>query len=74
MLILMNILNSLLTLRGHSLKLFKDRFNTNIGKHSFANRVVDEWNLLTEDIISCNTVNQFKVKIDHHLRYCRGFI
>jgi ribonuclease P/MRP protein subunit RPP40 len=58
-------------LRGHSLKLFKQRFNTNIGKFKFVNRTVDEWNRLSEDTVSCNTVNSFKNKIDRYLRDCR---
>lgn len=62
------------SLRGHSCKIFKPRFKTDVGKFSFANRVVFEWNLLTEEIISCNTVEQFKCKLDRHLRLCRGFI
>jgi hypothetical protein len=61
-------------LRGHSMKLFKDRFNTNLGKFVFSNRVVDDWNALSEDIISCNTVNSFKAKLDRYLRISRGFI
>ena len=60
--------------RGHSLKLFKVRFNTNYGKFMFSNRVIDEWNALTEDIISSNTVDGFKAKLDHYLRCCRGLI
>lgn len=62
------------SLRGHSLKLFKSRFLTNCGKFTFANRVVEEWNLLTHDIVSCSTVNSFKNLIDQHLRFSRGFI
>ena len=61
-------------LRGHSLKLFKTRFNTNCGKYLFSNRIVEEWNLLTEDLVSCSTLDSFKNKLDHYLRYCRGFI
>ena len=30
--------------RGLSLRLFKRRFNLNIGKYSFWNRVCDDWN------------------------------
>ena len=63
--------NILSNLRSHSLKLFKHRFNTNIGKFVFVNRVVDEWNKLSEDTISCNTVNCSKNKLDHYLRDCR---
>ena len=64
--------NTLSKLRGHSLKLFKHRFNCNIGKFSYVNRIVDEWNNLSEDVISCNTVNAFKNKLDRYLRECRG--
>ena len=66
--------NQLSGLRGHSLKLFKSRFNTNVGKFVFVNRIIDEWNKLSDDIISCNTVNSFKNKLDHYLRDCRGLI
>ena len=52
----------------------KQRFNTNIGKFLFVNRTVDEWNKLSEDIVSCNTVDSFKNKLDHYFRDCRGFI
>ena len=60
-------------LRGHSLKIFKTRFNTNCGKYLFSNRIVVEWNLLSEDIVSCNTLDSFKGKLDLYLRTCRGF-
>ena len=66
--------NQLNKLRGHSHKLFKSRFNTNIGKFTFVNRVVDEWNKLLEEITSCNTINTFKNKLDIYLRNCRGLI
>ena len=62
------------TLRGHVFKVFKCRFNTDVGKYSFCNRVVNEWNLLSQDIVACDTLEQFKTKLDHHLRYRRGFI
>ena len=61
-------------LRGHSFKLYKPRVFTNHGKSSFSFRVINEWNLLTQDIVSCSTVTLFKSKLDHHLRYCRGFL
>ena len=66
--------NKLSNLRGHSLKLFKQRFNklTNIDKFAFVNRIVDELNNLSEEIVSCNTVNSFKNKLDRYLRDCRG--
>ena len=48
--------NQLSNLRVHSFKFFKPRFNTNAGRFVFVKRIVDEWNKLSEDIISCNTV------------------
>ena len=61
-------------LRGHSCKLFKPRVLTNFGKFSFSFRVIEEWNMSTQEIVSCNTVMQFKSKLDHYLRFCQGFI
>jgi ribonuclease P/MRP protein subunit RPP40 len=60
-------------LRGHSLKMYKERARLDIRKFSFSNRIVDEWNNLTEEIVQCQTVNNFKNKIDYHLRDIRGF-
>ena len=59
-------------LRGHSLKLYKSRFNTNVGKFTFSNRVVDEWNMLPVDVISSNTVLSFKIKLDRYIKNGRG--
>jgi len=39
-------------LRGHSLKLNKKRVRLHVAKFSFSNRVVNEWNILDEEIIS----------------------
>ncbi len=61
------------SLRGHSLKLYKDSFKTNIGKFSFANRVIQDWNNLPDDVVSSNTINTFKNRFDRHIRSCRGF-
>ena len=61
-------------LRGHSLKLYKSAVRLDCGKYFFTNRVVDEWNKLTDDIVLCNSVNSFKNKLDQHLRFSRGFI
>ena len=59
---------------GHDLKLIKNRFDTSIGKYVFSNRVIDVWNDLPQDAVSCNTLNLFKPKLDHYLRNCRGLI
>jgi hypothetical protein len=59
--------------RGHDLKLYKNRFKTDCGKYMFANRVVNEWNLLNIDVVASDTVLSFKTKLDRYLKYCRGF-
>lgn len=51
-------------LRGHKLKLYKTRFNSDIGKNKFGNRVIDSWNKLPEDLLECSTLNAFKNGID----------
>ena len=60
--------------RGHNLKLYKGRFSLDVGKYSFGNRIVEEWNALPQEAIDCTNVNLFKNRIDPHLRYNRGFI
>ena len=50
--------------RGHDLKIYKPRCNKSIHQHSFSLRVIEEWNSLPEDLVSSNTVFQFKFKLD----------
>ena len=52
------------SMRGHNLKLFKPRYSKSIRMHSFAVRIIEDWNSLPEDIISSKTVLQFKTKLD----------
>ena len=49
-------------LRGHNHTLFKPSFKRNVGKYTFSNRVIDSWNRLPEDIIACESLDNFKVK------------
>ena len=60
--------------RGHSLKLNKKRVRLDVAKFSFSNRVVNEWNILDEEIISGYSLAGFKRKLDRHLRDKRGYI
>ena len=39
-------------LHGHSLKLNKKRVRLDVAKFFFSNRVVNEWNILDEEIIT----------------------
>ena len=60
--------------RGHSYKLFKKRVSLDVGRFNFGNRVCNEWNMLSEDVVSAGSLNTFKAKLDHHLRIVRGFV
>ena len=60
--------------RGHSFKLFKKRYRLDVGKFKFASRVCEEWNRLGDGIVSAETVNVFKMRLDHHLRNVRGYL
>ena len=53
---------------GHSYKLNKDRVNGDVLKYSFANRVIEQWNRLPEEVISANSINKFKNKVDKYLK------
>jgi ribonucleases P/MRP protein subunit RPP40 len=58
--------------RGHSLKLLKKRFYTDLGKYSFGNRVVSDWNQLPASVVQAPSVNIFKTQIDNYLGRTRG--
>ena len=51
-------------LRGHSMKVTKKSFKLDVRKFSFSNRVVNEWNGLSEEIIQCKSLAGFKKRID----------
>ena len=55
-------------------KLYKRRVRLDVGKYGFGSRVCNEWNLLTEDVVTAGSLNTFKAKLDHHLRNVRGFV
>jgi len=61
-------------LRGHAFKLYKSSFFTNLGKFSFSNIIVEDWNSLSQHIASSNTVITFINGLDQHYLHCRGFI
>ena len=47
-------------LRRHNLKLFKPSFKRNVGKYTVSNRVIDSRNHLPEEIIACDSHDNFK--------------
>ncbi len=50
--------------RSNEFKLHKFRFSKDIGKNCFTNRVVDEWNRLSSHVVSANTMDSFKRRLD----------
>jgi len=58
--------------RGHSLKLIKPRCHLDV-KYSFAHKVIDIRNSLEEGTVACDSINDFKDRIDKFV-YSRGFI
>ena len=52
--------------RGHSMKLGKRYARLDVRKYFFANRVVDTWNGLPEEVVSACSVNAFKNRLDEH--------
>ena len=49
------------------MKLYKNRVNSDVLKYSFANRVIEHWNKLPENVINVNSINSFKNKVDKYL-------
>ena len=52
-------------LRGHSMKLSKQRPSIDVRKFFFRQRVVNEWNLLPQEVVDATSVNQFRQRHGH---------
>ena len=50
--------------RNNGFKIEKGRFKKEIGKNWFANRVVDEWNGLSSQVVGAKTIESFKRRLD----------
>jgi len=50
--------------RGHQFKLVKPRCRLNLRKHTFSNRIVDDWNALPAEVVEADDVTRFKVALD----------
>jgi len=55
-------LDKSLCTRGHSRKLKKERFSTDLRQHFFSERIIT-WNSLDDDTVSANTLNCFKRRL-----------
>ena len=54
--------------KGHSYKLQKKRVNTKKYQFFFTNRIINLWNKLPEDVVSADSINTFKNKVDVFLK------
>ena len=50
--------------RGNRYKLFPTHVNFILRKHFFTNRIISEWNSLSDQVVSAYTINSFKNKLD----------
>ena len=57
-------LSNTTTLRGHGLKLSKERVRTRMRASFFTTRVVNDWNKLPQEVITATTTDDFKRKLD----------
>jgi len=55
-------------LRGHTMKLLKQRTSLGVQKFSFSQHMVQEWNKLSQDVVNAMSVNQFKNRLDKFWR------
>ena len=56
--------NSNTNTRGHSQKLNKKRSKSRFGQNRFSNRIVNNWNILSEDTVTAKSINIFKSGIN----------
>ena len=50
--------------RSHKYSIFKRHSYLNMGKLSFTNRVVDQWNNLPDSVVQSETVQSFESRLD----------
>ena len=50
--------------RGHSHQLLKPRANTRIRQNTFSHRVINVWNSLPEEVVSADSINSFKNRLN----------
>jgi len=53
-------------LRGHSVKISVKRSRLNVRKFFFSQRVIPQWNSLPENVVTAQSTNTFKNRLDKH--------
>ena len=59
--------------RGHIFKLRKHSCNLDLRKYFFSERVLNRWNSLGDDVISSDSLNVFKNRLERTRRQKTGF-
>ena len=54
------------SLRGNSMKLYKPGFKKTCRQNFFSQRVVDDWNSLPDEIVTAESLNSFKKRLNEH--------
>src|SRR5215469_16679454 len=62
-------MSSVISTRGHNMKLGKKFSRTGTRKNFFSQRVIDGWNKLPQEVVDPETVNQFKNRLDKFANY-----
>ena len=52
--------------RGHMCKLAKPRNSTSFRLRHFSQRIINDWNELSTNVICAKTVDEFKILLDRH--------
>ena len=52
--------------RSNGFKLQGKRFQTDVAKNFFANKIINEWNNLPRDVVHSQTINMFKNRLDKY--------
>ncbi|MCU7801386.1 MAG: reverse transcriptase family protein, partial [gamma proteobacterium symbiont of Lucinoma myriamae] len=52
--------------RGHRFKMYKKKFRLDIRRYSFSQRVIDHWNKLPDSVVSAQSINMFKSRLNSH--------
>ena len=57
-------------LRGHSLKLFKERSRLLLRTQTFTQRVADSWYNIPENVVNAPSINAFNSRFNTHTKFC----
>ena len=53
--------------RNNGFKIEKSRYKKELGKNWFSNRVVDEWNKVSSQVVGVKTIESFKRRLDKYM-------